>query len=840
MIGRDRTMLLAVLLVSASMLAFESLLPRIFAVYIGPNFVYFSISIALVGLSSGGIVASIWEPRFFSRPIQSLIAVALLLSATTVVAVWGISVVGDWLNGAIDRSYASVLAARPTGPAYDYVLSRISAAPSMVFVLLTGLIASVPFLCGGLFVALAFRFSANPIGTLYTFDLTGAALGCVVTVLALRFLPIASTFLLVALMSAAAAVLLVIRAREPRQTALAFAAWALVVAVGGLLAASQAGQPPFDFRIHKYAHLRSLYDGPLTELRHQWTPLGRIALLYREWSPPMNATPRRRLKHFVAMDLGGHSVVESFSPENLAAIKHTSVFSDDVPEPIVVPGRYLNLHDYLVLMAGNGQDMLRAYAWYGDRINLQGVELNPVVFRLGLDFAAANLDRFFGRPQVAMALEEGRSFVERSSKRFDLILLSYSGATFATGTGSVASTPQFLFTREAFLLYLRKLNPGGVVVDAGGAGADELPHALKTFGAALRAFNPAADVRRHVVCYGRTGIDATDQFTIYHRDPPSRDQVDRLARALAPEGLTVTYSAFTPPAYPAVAAFLRDPQPDVAESVTAFRRWARDRVHTDDRPFFYFNFIWGSPGGFLVLGYLATLASALLIASLFLFVPLALDRRAGPGLSRRREATGFALLGAGFMLLEVGSIQKFELFLGHPTLTLVAVLAVLLVCSALGSLRSTALFDRGTLSVRRASFLVVACGIGVLVFQNRFIYPLMGLPLATKIAVIGAVLFPLGFLLGTLFPQLLRRLEADGRRLVPWAMATNAIFSVLSANLGALIYLFAGATAVFVCGLIAYAALGFIDPSTRQESIAWARRSQSPADTELLEGATST
>jgi hypothetical protein len=84
----------------------------------------------------------------------------------------------------------------------------------------------------------------------------------------------------------------------------------------------------------------------------------------------------------------------------------------------------------------------------------------------------------------------------------------------------------------------------------------------------------------------------------------------------------------------------------------------------------------------------------------------------------------------------------------------------------------------------------------------------MGLPLAAKITLIALVLLPMGFLLGNLFPQLIRKLGPEQQQFIPLAWALNGVFSVAGSNLGAIIYLFWGATAVVVFGLLCYAALG--------------------------------
>ncbi len=791
-----------------AMLALETLLPRVFAVYVGPNFVYFSISIALVGLSSGGIIASVWEHKFSRNPQRSLAMMALTFALAGFAAIWLTNFAGGALNAAIDARYEQVLA--QTADRSAALLSRAIVAPSMIFVAGAGALMAVPFLFAGLCLSMAFRFCSHAIGKIYAFDLLGAALGCVFTVASLTWLSAANAFVLVGCFSAAAAVLFAwpLRAGDPRAFRLAIGALAGFAALGIF---GVAVREPFQFSIHKYAHLRSFSDGPATEYQHKWTPLGRIAIMSRMWSPPLNERVRVRPKNFVAMDLGGHSVLETFTPENLEAIKHTSIFTDDIVEPIVVPGFYRpELKDYLVLMAGNGQDLMRVFAWYGDRSKLHGVELNPVVYEFGFDFPQANLRAFFQKPNVKMFIDEGRSFVERTSQTYDVISLSYSGATFATGTGSLASTPQFLFTKEAYVAYLRKLNPGGLLVIAGGTHSVELPDSLRTFSAALKQVNPSVDPKKHVICYQRTGAPQTEQYILYHRDPLSEADVARIQQVFAARNLNLTYSAYTPSSYPLVEKLLAQPDAGATPDLPwVFRELAGERIHTDNQPFYYFSLVWGAIGGFLVLGYIATMLSALLVAGIFLAVPLMLARKehSGERVSWHRLLK-FALLGAGFILVEVGSIQKFELFLGNPTLTLVVILSTLLLFTGVGSYFSSRLFDRGTLTVRRASWMVVLYGLVVLLFLNVIIYRMMALSLMVKVLLIAAALFPLGFLMGNLFPQLLRQLGASQQRYIPLAWALNGVFSVAGSNLGAIIYLFWGANAVFFLGLLCYAVLG--------------------------------
>jgi hypothetical protein len=807
-----------VLLTSIAMLWLETLLPRVFAVHMAANFVFFSVSIALVGVSSGAIALYLWEDWFVRDGKLRLADLALGFALTTLVAAWALALLGGELNAVVDDIYAGVLGRRHVGE----VLTMRILIPSMLFVIAAGFLMALPFFFAGATVALAFRLAPRRAGTVYAFDLIGAGIGCALTVASLTWLSAPQAMVLVGALGAVAATVF-LTAWLSASTA-EHRRWRTAATAGALLAlVILAIHPPFDFDIHRYAYLRSYYATPLTELAHRWTPLGRVVLAEREWAPPLNPEPVMRPLSFVGMDLGGFAVVETYSPENLARVKGTSVFTDEIMEPIAVPGMYLEVDEVLVLMAGTGQDLLRAYAWYGDEARLTGVELNPAVYALGLEHSTANLEAFFAKPNVAMVMGDGRTYVEQTSEKFDLIFLSYSGATFASGTGVISSTPQFLMTKEAFVAYLEALAPGGTLVGAETMAEPQWPsRMLRTFAAALEDFRPGADLGRHVLAYTRPGIVEAMNYTLFFRDPLTRADVERIRQALAEHDLIVTWSAFTEPAYPGLEQFVSHVEatgeagPEDFSTWLGLPRWARDRVHTDDHPFFYFDLGPNQPGQYLVLGYIGMTLTALLIAAVFLMVPLLVARR-----SRRRGSRGaasegpggffhvaFALLGLGFMLIEVGAIQRFELFLGYPTLSLVVILAALLIFAGAGSHFSQRLFAAGSLTIPRVAAGVVVYGAFLLWMLEVGIYPLLSLPLAAKIGVIAVLLLPLGLMLGSFFPRLLTLLEGDRNRFVPWGLAINGIFSVVAANLGVLIYLFFGANIVLILGIACYAALG--------------------------------
>ncbi|RMG80912.1 MAG: hypothetical protein D6707_05650, partial [Bacteroidetes bacterium] len=550
---------------------------------------------------------------------------ASLFSISIVLSLFLVNTAGRILNTVVDEIYTEVLA----NPALHggAILSQSIVMPSMIFVQISGVLLAISFLFVGICLAIAFRITSKNFGKIYTFDLFGAGIGCILTVIFLSYFQITTAILSLSLLSATGA-LMFTKASIKNFQKNRFYLYGLNFFLLGFLLANLSGYSIYDFKIHKYAFLRSFYHTPLKELKYQWTPLGRVTLAQREWSPPLNSQPKLRPLTFVGMDLGGFSVIEKFTPENLKIIKNTSVFSDDIPEPIVVPGLYANLKEYLVLMAGNGQDMLRAYACYGENINLTGVELNPAVFQMGLEYKEANLEVFFNKPNVKMEIAEGRSFIEHSQKKYDLICLSYSGATFATGNGTLSSTPQFLFTKEAFKSYLKKLTDRGVLIVVQSSLPTDLPPSLRTFCAALKEIEPETDLRKHVLAYSRPGFYQNRNYTIYHRKPLTKEMVRQIEKIFSEHNLTITYSAYTASKYPAMQSFF-----DVLSTLpgSLYRGFpypasSQERVHSDNHPFYYFDLIWGRAGGFLVIGYTITFLSALGIAMIFLAMPLIIKR----------------------------------------------------------------------------------------------------------------------------------------------------------------------------------------------------------------------
>src|SRR5262249_31940143 len=143
-------------------------------------------------------------------------------------------------------------------------------------------------------------------------------------------------------------------------------------------------------------------------------------------------------------------------------------------------------------------------------------------------------------------------------------------------------------------------------------------------------------------------------------------------------------------------------------------------------------------------------------------------------------------IGAGYILIEMALIQKFVLFLGHPTYALTVVIFSMLVSSGLGSYFSRRLLGDDERRLSRA-LAVIALLVALLA---AVITPLLatgvGLPLSAKFLITVALISPAGFMMGMPFPTALRRLEDWHKPSVRWAWSLNAAASVLG-SVGSLV-----------------------------------------------------
>jgi len=198
----------------------------------------------------------------------------------------------------------------------------------------------------------------------------------------------------------------------------------------------------------------------------------------------------------------------------------------------------------------------------------------------------------------------------------------------------------------------------------------------------------------------------------------------------------------------------------------------------------------------------------------FLVIPLAV--RGGRGQEHPIRLLYFVAVGLGYILVEIAFIQRFVLFLGHPTYALTVVVFLLLLSSGSGSLASR----KWVAHTRRVwlplTFIAGALLLYVLILPG-LLNTLVGLPFVAKLLVSAVLLVPLGVAMGMPFPTGLRALASipvpgfptsgNGEfeeNAVEWAWAMNAGSSVLGSVLAMVIAIQFGLNVTLACGAVAY------------------------------------
>jgi spermidine synthase len=103
-----------------------------------------------------------------------------------------------------------------------------------------------------------------------------------------------------------------------------------------------------------------------------------------------------------------------------------------------------------LLVIGNaGGTIARAYGRFYPEVSIDGVELDPSVTAAGKRFLGLD-----DNPRLHVYTADGRPFLERSRKRYDLIVIDAYRQPYV---------PFYLATREFFTLARRHLRPGGIL-----------------------------------------------------------------------------------------------------------------------------------------------------------------------------------------------------------------------------------------------------------------------------------------------------------------------------------------------------------------------------------------
>lgn len=773
-------------LIAMATLVYEVLLTRIFSVTLWYHFGFLAISMALLGIAASAVLCFLYPERLVGERHLRVMCLSALAFAALAPATVAFHVSAQLPSYEDPMAFYAVFGAQLT-------------------------LFFLAFFSAGLCISIALYRYAEKVGTIYFFDLVGAAVG------SLSVVPLLYYWSAPALVFAVSAIACLAAAAFVQTPGRILVRLLCLGAASACIALAWFND---DLGLLRVRLIKSYSTGDFQrpepeKFFEKWSPVARVAVI----APGRPFSPKEMLR--ITTDAGAPSLMLAFDGD-YSKIQHLRW------DPVQAAHHLKRRAHTLVIGTGGGIDVLTALVFDQERVT--GVEINPVMAKIVTDHFADYTGRIFDDPRVTLHVREGRNFVAGSEDAYDIIQFmmidSWSGSAAA---GAYVFSENSLYTTEAVGDYLAHLKPGGILAMTRYFRWAEGLRLTNLFADHLER-QGVEDVERRIVVLKKTEKTASHIVTVLLKNGEfAREEVVTLRELAKRTGAQILYAPHLPETELPTKG--QDGLFRVAVNPPAYGLTRQGFVEghtwnlsppTDDHPFFFFTrrlrdvFSVSSSEHAarraaipLLLGMAMVFA---LIALLSIFLPLYLRARSEIRQApyRVRSLAYFAMLGAGFMLVEISLIQRLTIFLGHPTWSFVVVLTTLLFSSGSGSLFSARWADANPRILSRVlAFILVLLGFYTLVVYDQFI-GLMALGKAARILLVIAVMMPVGFLMGMCFPmgvQIARRFHES---LVPWGWGVNGAFSVFASILSIVLAIALGFKTSLALGTACYSVALFI------------------------------
>ena len=411
---------LSILVVSAVVICFEIISTRISSVIFVQNYAFMVLSLAVLGLGSGGIYSyykikpeegSTKSPKIFSKFII-LSGISLVLFITL-----------------------------------EVILSITN--PYIYFFLLF-----VPFFFAGVVYAEFFSNYANAGFRIYASDLIGAALGSVLSIFVFNLFNAANAILFLALVLFISSInYLNVEKKKRTLLYLTLAGMAVILMVLGkneLLGKIPIGNFP-------EKDIYYTYDDPSIKpdiIDSKWSIDGRSDLV--EYS-------NRDFVKDLFIDGAAGSQMYRFNGN--VAHHDTLLNYLLMHNSTTIPFLFLTKEEknnMLVIGPGGGKEILSGIL--GGIKNITGVEVNRDFVDIVKKYSDYNGGIYTNFPNVKIEVAEGRHFIKSSHQKYNVIVLALPSTKQLQNIDGLASNENFLLTVEAIRDYLKTLTQNGEII----------------------------------------------------------------------------------------------------------------------------------------------------------------------------------------------------------------------------------------------------------------------------------------------------------------------------------------------------------------------------------------
>ena len=748
-----RLLFAGIFLIALSGLVLEVSITRIFSAAIWYHFAFVAVSVALVGLGASGLVVQHRVKKLKGKWAENL----------TIYSAWGIAIFV---------------------PITLFVMHAL--ASQVIYLPLFMILFSVPFFLVGIIISAAFNAFASVAGRLYAADLIGASAGALLVVLFLVLTGGEGATLIVGLIAAISGTIFSRIAKNTKKTVVSLMFVAFALSLIFLNHATQIFAIPTDPTAQKDLPIY-LREHPGSKIvKTEWNSFSRIDVVE-------GGAGGEGLVAKVFIDGGAGTNIISWDGKTESRQELSTWMQ-------YLPFKMMQDPKVLVIGSGGGRDVVASLV-SGSK-DVTSVEINPIIYETVKSYGdrAGNV---YSHEYVRSYVDEGRSFITRSSEKYDIVYVPFVDTWASVSSGGLSVSENFLYTLQGFQQYYDHLTDTGKIVTV--RWLIDAPRFISTYAKLLEQNGiPQDQLDRHLIMVTSDSYtqDPSVTMVIFSKSPFTDEEIRFFSQSFSQYG----YKPILVP-----GQIMREPYSALLNgqiNLDQFYNMFETKVYpvTDDNPYFL-SFEKPLPGVVEVLLY-----ASVGIVAIFLLVPFAwMKRRREEEVGTKRSEIGiatmipyFAALGMGFILIELALLQKLILLMGNPTMTFALLLFTLLISSGAGSLLSARIAKN---NMKNLVFIIGGiAGLGILyfLFLPPIIYSTIAEPIEAKAAVSIAILAPIGFLMGMPLPTGMRLLKVHRPDYIPWMWAVNGAFSVLGAVLAIALGIMYGSSLAMILGILIY------------------------------------
>ncbi|MBK8946124.1 MAG: hypothetical protein IPM32_12755 [Ignavibacteriae bacterium] len=756
---------LNILIISAVVICFEILSTRISSVIFVQNYAFIILSLSILGLGTGGIY-SFYKIKPDETKSENHKIFSLYISLTGISLIFFIIAV---------------------------VLFSIT-NPYIYFSLLF-----IPFFFAGIVYSEFFKNFANSGYKIYAADLIGAALGSILSILIFSFFnaPNAVLFLAIVLTFSAANFFVV----ERKKLLLHYFSLSVIAILLFVFGKNEfLGKIPIgNYPEKDFYHILDNSNITPEIVESKWSINGRSDLVEFE--------NQSYVKHLLIDGAAGTQMYEfNGNIEN-----HDKMLNDIlIRNSTTIPLLFLKKEEkenMLVIGPGGGKEILSGIL--SNVQNITGVEINPDFVDIVKKYKNFNGGIYTDFPNVKIEIAEGRHFLKRSEKFYDLIILALPSTEQFQIIDGIASNENYLLTVEAIKDYLKILNHNGQLIFT----VHNKWELVRLIVTTLYAFKENGISHSNAVNHFLSIGDEHSPTLVIKKSAYTIDEINniiKIANTFPTDLPKIAYLPFVNiPGNNQIENILLNTLKDGRSSLEELIAKNSSDISPvlDDSPYFY-KVKKGLPDD---LKYL--LIVVFIIAVLSVLIPLKKIKSVSKKniKSKKEEKVFFPLfvfvsIGFGFMVLEIALLQKFILYLGSPTIALSILLGSLLVGMGIGSFFGWKIFPDNIIKrLKWISGLIVITGVILFFIHPLILNPLLVYGLTLRAIVSFVLLLPFGFFLGIPFPTAIQILKQKNFiKYIPWMYGVNGIFSVLGSVSAVILSMIFGFTLSFFTGLSLY------------------------------------